>query len=130
TYSGSPVACAAAIEAVNTINTPEFLNRATQVGKTIRENMLQWKQKYSLIGDVRGLGAMMLVEFVKDHETKEPAAAETLEIIRYAYQHGLILIRAGLYSNGIRLLPPLNMPDDMLMEGLAVLEAGIAQVAS
>ncbi|MCL4876664.1 MAG: 4-aminobutyrate--2-oxoglutarate transaminase [Anaerolineae bacterium] len=128
TYGGSPVACAAAIEAVNMINTPGFLYRAAQVGSTIRESMLRWKEKYPLIGDVRGLGAMMLVEFVKDHDSKEPAAAETLEIIKYAYQHGLILIRAGLYSNCIRLLPPLNLPDEMLMEGLGVLEAAIAHV--
>lgn len=126
TYGGSPVAIAAALEAVNMINTPEFLNRAAQIGKTIRETMLGWKEKYPMIGDVRGLGAMMLVEFVKDRETKEPIPNETLAIIRYAAQHGLILIRAGLYSNCIRLLPPLNMPDDMLHEGLAVLEAGIA----
>lgn len=89
--------------------------------------MEPWKTRYRSVGDTRGLGAMRLVEFVKDKQTRQPDPDKTLTIIRDAVAHGLILIRAGLYSNGIRLLPPLTMSDAQLMEGLQVLEEAIAR---
>lgn len=125
TYSGSPVACVAAIEALKIISSETFLERANVVGDKIQEILATWKEKYAFVGDVRGLGAMQLVEFVKDKTTKEPDADLTLEIIRDAVAHGIILIRAGLYSNCIRLLPPLVITDEQLVEGLDVLEAAI-----
>jgi 4-aminobutyrate aminotransferase/(S)-3-amino-2-methylpropionate transaminase len=129
TYGGSPLACVAAIEAIKTIRQPAFLARATQIGKTIRETAEGWKSKYNLVGDVRGLGAMMLVELVKDRNSKEPVPDETLAIIKYATAHGVILIRAGLYSNCIRFLPPLVITDEQLYEALAIVEAGITEVS-
>lgn len=125
TYGGSPVACVAAIETVKIIKNPEFLAKAVTVGEKIRTTLESWKEKYAFVGDVRGLGAMRLVEFVKDKNTKEPDADLTLEIIRDAVANGIILIRAGLYSNCIRLLPPLVITDEQLEEGLSVLEAAI-----
>ena len=106
---------------------PEFLNRVNKVGEIIRTTMEGWKEKYKLIGDVRGIGAMRLVEFVKDRDSKEPDAEATLEIIRDAVAHGLIMIRAGLFSNCIRLLPPIAITDEQLIEGLQVLEDAIAR---
>ncbi len=126
TYGGSPLACVAAIEAVAEINTEAFLSRAREVGELIEKRLVQFKERFPLVGDVRGLGAMRLVEFVSNRETKRPAPDETLSIIRRAVANGLVLIRAGLYSNAIRLLPPLNVPDAVLLEGLDVLEAAIA----
>jgi 4-aminobutyrate aminotransferase/(S)-3-amino-2-methylpropionate transaminase len=125
TYSGSPVACAAAIEAVKIISSPEFLAKAENVGNQIRKTLEGWKKKYPLVGDVRGLGAMRLVEFVKDRKSREPDPDLTLEIIRDAVSNGILLIRAGLYSNCIRLLPPLVITRNQLAEGLSVLEAAI-----
>jgi len=125
TYSGSPVACAAAIEAVKIISSPEFLAKAESVGNQIRRTLADWKKKYPLVGDVRGLGAMRLVEFVKDRKSREPDPDLTLEIIRDAVSNGILLIRAGLYSNCIRLLPPLVITRNQLTEGLSVLEAAI-----
>lgn len=125
TYGGNPIACVAAIEAVKILSSKDFLKRVNEVGELIRTTLEDWKSKYKLIGDVRGLGAMRLVEFVKDRETKEPDADLTLEIIRDAIAHGIILIRAGLFSNCIRLLPPIVMTDEQLTEGLAVLEGAI-----
>ncbi len=125
TYSGSPVACVAAIEAVKIISSPEFLAKAENVGHQIRRTLDIWKKKYPLVGDVRGLGAMRLVEFVKDRKTKEPDPDLTLEIIKDAVANGILLIRAGLYSNCIRLLPPLVITKNQLAEGLSVLEAAI-----
>jgi 4-aminobutyrate aminotransferase/(S)-3-amino-2-methylpropionate transaminase len=127
TYGGSPVACVAAIEALKILSAPAFLTRAAEVGERIRTTLEKWKEKYTVIGDVRGLGAMRLVEFVKDRESREPDPDMTLKIIRDAVAHGLILIRAGLYSNCIRLLPPLVITDEQLTEGLGVLEAAIAR---
>jgi 4-aminobutyrate aminotransferase/(S)-3-amino-2-methylpropionate transaminase len=125
TYSGSPVACAAAIEAVKIISSHEFLLKAESVGNQIRRTLESWKKQYPLVGDVRGLGAMRLVEFVKDRKSREPDPDLTLEIIRDAVSNGILLIRAGLYSNCIRLLPPLVITRSQLTEGLAVLEAAI-----
>ena len=130
TYGGSPVACVAAIEAIKILSDPAFLKRVEQVGETIRLTMEGWKEKYKLIGDVRGLGAMRLVEFVKDRDSKEPDADATLEIIKDAVAHGLIMIRAGLFSNCIRLLPPIVITDEQLTEGLQVLENAIARATA
>ncbi|MBN9382199.1 MAG: aspartate aminotransferase family protein [Chitinophagaceae bacterium] len=127
TYGGSPVACVAAIEALKILSSPAFLKRAVEVGEIIRVTLEKWKEKYPVIGDVRGVGAMRLVEFVKDRNSREPDPDITLKIIRDAVAHGLILIRAGLYSNCIRLLPPLVITDEQLAEGLGVLEAAIAR---
>ena len=127
TYGGSPVACVAAIEALKILSAPSFLQRSIEVGEIIRTTLEKWKDKYNCVGDVRGLGAMRLVEFVKDRDTREPDADLTLKIIKDAVAHGLILIRAGLYSNCIRLLPPIVITDEQLEEGLGVLEAAIAR---
>ncbi|MBB3054385.1 4-aminobutyrate--2-oxoglutarate transaminase [Mucilaginibacter gotjawali] len=127
TYGGSPVACVAAIEAIKIIKSESFLQRVNEVGEIIRTTLESWKDKYPLIGDVRGIGAMRLVEFVKDRDSKEPDAEATLEIIKDAVAHGLIMIRAGLFSNCIRLLPPIVITDEQLTEGLQVLEDAIAR---
>lgn len=127
TYGGSPVTCAAAVETVKLISDPKFLSRAEQIGEMMRRTLEGWKKAYPLIGDVRGLGGMRLVEFVKDRRTQEPDPDLTLEILRDAVAHGILLIRAGLYSNCIRLLPPFAITNDQLKEGLAVLEGAIGR---
>ncbi len=124
TYSGSPIACAAAIEAVKTLSSPEFQRKTEQMGEQMRKIMETWR-KYPLVGDVRGVGAMRLVEFVKDKKSKEPDPDLTLEIIKHAVANGILLIRAGLYSNCIRLLPPLVITKNQLKEGMEVLENAI-----
>ncbi len=130
TYGGSPVACAAALEAVTIIRQPEFLSHARRLGDVMRRTLNGWKDRWPLVGDVRGLGPMMAVEFVRDRGTKEPAAPEeTLQVVRGAVANGVIVMRAGLYSNCVRLLPPLVMPEDMLVEGLDALGRSIARVA-
>src|SRR5438128_3890147 len=131
TYGGSPVACAAALEAVNMIRRPEFLAHARRLGDVMREVMNGWKAKFPIVGDVRGLGPMMLAEFVRDRDTKEPAMPEeTLKIVRQAVANGVVVMRAGLYSNCVRLLPPLTMSEDMLREGLDAIGRAIEVVAA
>ncbi len=130
TYGGSPVACAAAIEAVAMIRQPAFLAHARRLGDVMREVMEGWKAEWPIVGDVRGLGPMMLAEFVRSRETNEPATPEdTLAIVRSAVTNGVVVMRAGLYSNGVRLLPPLTMPEEMLREGLDALGRAIRTVA-
>lgn len=126
TYGGSPIACVAAIEALKILSSEDFLKRASEVGEIIRLRMESWKGRFPAVGDVRGLGAMRLVEFVKDRHSKEPDPDMTLAIIKRAVSNGLILIRAGLFSNCIRLLPPIAITDAQLSEGLDVLEEAIA----
>jgi 4-aminobutyrate aminotransferase/(S)-3-amino-2-methylpropionate transaminase len=119
TYGGSPVACAAAIATLKMIGEPEFFAHANRLGDVMREVLNEWKEKWPIVGDVRGLGSMMLIELVSDRETKTPLSpAETLAIVRVAIANGVLLIRGGLFSNCIRFLPPLNIPEDMLREGL------------
>jgi 4-aminobutyrate aminotransferase/(S)-3-amino-2-methylpropionate transaminase len=130
TYGGNPVACAAALEAVDMIRQPAFLAHARRLGELMAQTLSGWQGQWPLIGDVRGLGPMMVIEFVHDRETKEPVAPdETLQIVRGAVTNGVIVMRAGLYSNCVRLLPPLVMPEDMLAEGLNALGRSIAHVA-
>ena len=125
TYGGSPVAAVAAIEALKILSSQEFLDRATQVGHLIQSVIDTWVSKYAYVGATRATGAMCLVEFVKDKNSKEPDMELPLEVLKDAVAHGIILIRAGLYSNCIRLLPPVVMTDDQLLEGLQVLEDAI-----
>ncbi len=129
TYGGSPVACVAAIEAINMIREPEFLAHANYLGQMLREVLESWKQRYELVGDVRGLGPMLLIELVSDRAQRTPLRPEdTVRIVKLATAGGVILIRAGLLSNCIRFLPPLNMPEDMLREALGVVEHALATV--
>jgi 4-aminobutyrate aminotransferase/(S)-3-amino-2-methylpropionate transaminase len=120
TYSGNPLACAAAIEAIQTIRQPAFLARAQAVGERFRYQLRALQDDVSLVGDVRGLGPMILMELVSDREEKTPAAAETLEVVGEALKRGLVLMRAGIFSNCIRFLPPLNISDDLIDEGMGV----------
>ena len=126
TYGGNPLACVAAIEVIKIMREPRFLEHANHLGDVMREVMGEWQRRWRVVGDVRGVGPMMLVELVDDRETKKPLPPlEVLAIVKDACARGVLLIRAGLFSNCIRLLPPLVMPEDMLREGLAVLERAL-----
>ena len=116
------MACAAAIEAIKMIQDPAFLKRANEVGDRIRAALLDLQKKHpNRIGDVRGLGPMLAMEIVKDAESKAPDMDATGAINAGTLQKGLITIRAGLYSNCVRFLPPLNLTDDQIDEGMAIL---------
>ena len=130
TYSGSPIACVAALATLNQITQPAFLKRANEVGDLIATEINSWRTQYPLIGDTRGVGAMQLIEFVLDPKTKTPAVEQTLQIVRHATANGLLLIRAGLYSNCIRLLPPLTITDEQCTEALTILRQAIEHIQS
>ena len=130
TYGGSPVACAAAIEALTIILEPGFLAHARRLGEVMRELTEDWKARWPIVGDVRGLGPMMAIELVRSRAGKEPLLPEaTLRIVRDAVSNGVVVMRAGLFSNCIRLLPPLNMPEEMLREGLGAVGQAVESAA-
>jgi 4-aminobutyrate aminotransferase/(S)-3-amino-2-methylpropionate transaminase len=128
TYGGSPLACVAAIEAVKLIRAPAFLAHAQRLGTILREELTRLQASSTLIGDVRGLGPMLLVELVTDRVAKTPAVAHTLAIIKRAVANGVVLIRAGMYSNCIRFMPPLSISEDELREGVGVVAEALAYV--
>lgn len=125
TYSGNPLACVAAIEAIQMIRDPAFLQRANAVGDRLRGHLLRLQEEVEMIGDVRGIGPMLLAEFVLNRETKAPATAYTLPVVQEALLGGVVTMRAGLYTNGLRFLPPLNITDAQLDEAFSVVAAAI-----
>ena len=126
TYSGNPVACAAALAVLDLMEREDFAARARSIGEKVRESFLDWQSRYALIGDVRGVGAMLALEFVENRETKEPATDATARIHQLAYEQGLVLMKAGDHNNVIRFLAPLSISDAELAEGLDILHRAVA----
>lgn len=129
TFGGSPISCAAGLTVLDIIEEENLTERALQIGRTLERRLHQMKEKFDLIGDVRGLGAMWAMELVKDRKTKEPAKEETARILKQCWKRGLIAISAGMYGNVIRFLPPLVIRDEELEEGLFILEEAVSKIA-
>ncbi len=130
TYSANPLACVAANEAIDTIATPEFLARSAEIGVRLRARLEGIQAAHPrLIGDVRGLGSMLVLEFVKDPLTKEPWMEATAAVTAETVKRGVITIRAGLFSNCVRFLPPLVISDAELDEAMDVVAASVDAVA-
>jgi len=125
TYSGNPLACVAAIEVIEMIRQPEFLARAQAIGERIRHHLHTIQANHTCVGDVRGLGPMLAMEFVQDRETKEPNMEATAIVTQETLKRGLITIRAGLYSNCVRFLPPLILTDAEIDEGMAIVAEAV-----
>jgi len=127
TYGGNPVSCAAALATIDYMAKENLVERANRIGEKTRARMLAMKDKYPVIGDVRGLGAMNAIELVKNRETKEPAKDEAAAVSKYCVENGVIVIGAGIFSNVIRTLIPLAVTDEQLDRGLDVLEQAVAK---
>lgn len=121
TYGGNPLACAAALAVLDVMEEGKLAERARKVGDAIRARFLEWQRRYPEIGDVRGLGAMVAMELVKDPATKEPNKELTGKITAEALKRGLLLLTAGTFGNVIRVLVPLTVEDAVLEEGLGVM---------
>jgi 4-aminobutyrate aminotransferase/(S)-3-amino-2-methylpropionate transaminase len=128
TFAGNPMACAAANAVLDAFEGEDLLDRANSIGERFEKRARKWNDRFELIGDIRGLGAMRALELVKSRDTREPAADETKKIAQYCYEHGLITITAGTYGNVIRLLMPLTIGNEELQEGFDVLEAALVSV--
>ena len=130
TYSGNPLACVAALAALDEITQPAFLARANALGERLHGRLKAIQAAHPrLVGDVRGLGPMLAMEMVKDPDTKEPWLEATQAVNAGTLLRGVITIRAGLFSNCVRLLPPLNMSDAEIDEAMDVLSDTVDAVA-
>ena len=125
TYGGNPVACAAALAAINAFEHDGLVERAQQIGDILRERLRHLRAADPRIGEVRGHGAMMAIEFV-DPETGAPDAALTASVAKAAIAQGVIVLTCGTFGNVIRFLPPLSIGDDLLSEGLDIIAAALA----
>jgi len=125
TYVGNPVAIAAAHAVLDTIEEENLADRAAEVGETIRGRMESWQERFDFIGDVRGLGAMLAIELVKDSGSKEPDPDLATAVVEAATSRGLLLLKAGIFSNCIRVLVPLVITDEQLSEALGVWEEAL-----
>jgi 4-aminobutyrate aminotransferase/(S)-3-amino-2-methylpropionate transaminase len=130
TFGGNPVALAAAHAVLDQMETGLLYERARRIGDVVSRRAAAWRERFPLVGDVRGLGAMWAIELVKDRATKLPARDETAAVSKKSFQKGLVTITAGTYGNVIRTLMPLVIGDDELAEGLDVLEESIAEVSA
>ncbi|MBA2285808.1 MAG: 4-aminobutyrate--2-oxoglutarate transaminase [Ktedonobacteraceae bacterium] len=128
TYSGNPVACAAAIAVLDLYEKEDLATRSQQIGQIVSERFQKLQERYPFVGDVRGLGGMVAMELVQDRESKEPDAHLASDILAAAHQRGLVLIKAGMYDNVIRVLVPLCVTDEQLRQGLDILEDAITAV--
>jgi len=125
TYVGNPVAIAAGHAVLDVIEEEGLAERAQAIGETIRARMESWRGRFEPVGDVRGLGAMLAIELVRDRATKEPDAALATAVVEAAAARGLLLLKAGLHGNCIRVLVPLVVTDEELGEALAVWEEAL-----
>src|SRR5947208_6586570 len=125
TYVGNPVAQAAALAVLDVFEEEDLSARAVAIGETIHSRMLAWQERWDAIGDVRGLGAMLAIELVRDRTTKEPAANVASAVVEAAAERGLLLLKCGIYSNCIRVLTPLVISDAELDEALEAWEQAL-----
>ncbi|MCS6788277.1 MAG: aspartate aminotransferase family protein [Aigarchaeota archaeon] len=128
TFGGNPIAAAVACKVLDAIGERRLLERAVRIGEIVAARFDLLAERFEIVGDVRGLGAMRAVEFVRNRRTKEPAASVTEAVIETARRKGLILLKGGLYGNVIRLHPPLTIEEGLLEEGLNRLEESIDEV--
>ena len=127
TYGGNPVACAAALAAIEAIEEEGLLARSTALGETFRARFAEIGARSApyRMWDIRGLGAMLAVEFVTDFETATPDAALTKSVVAHALKRGLILLACGMHGNALRIMVPLTASDENIEEGLAIFEAAL-----
>lgn len=125
TYPGNPVCCAASIATIDYMKQVNMNALGEKVGNIVSKRFLQMKERFTAIGDVRGLGAMLAFELVKNNDPMQPDADLCKKLISYCADNGLIVISAGVYGNIIRTLSPLVIEDELLNKGLDIIEKGL-----
>jgi len=130
TYAGSPLGCAAALAVLDVIESEGLCARAERQGAMLRARLEDMRSRWPCIGEVRGLGAMVAMELVRDRRPDSPDAEITKALVQSEGRRGLVLLSCGIYGNVIRFLAPLTIPDAQLAEGLAILEAALEDVAA
>ncbi len=128
TYGGNPLACEAALAVFDIVESENLLDKAKELGNTLKDTFVKFQEKYDIIGDVRGLGPMIAMELVKDRHTKAPAAEETKALVTYCFKRGLIVLACGSHGNVLRFLMPLVITDEQLKQGLDIIDDGFAAI--
>lgn len=129
TYAASPVGCAAALAVIEVMEKENLCERARQLGTRLTERLGKLQQQFSCIGEVRGLGAMVAMELVKNRDPHAPDAELAKALVQRAGQNGLVLLSCGVYANVIRFLMPLTASDALVDEGLEILERSLRELA-
>jgi 4-aminobutyrate aminotransferase len=130
TFAGSPLACAAALAVLDVIRDEHLAAGAQRIGAQIEARLLALQADHRAIGEVRGLGAMLAFELVRNGRADEPDADAARAVVQAAARHGLLVLTCGYYGNGVRLLPPLTLGDAQLLEGMDLLAAAVAEVCA
>jgi len=128
TYGGNPLATSAALAVLDTMEREGLVERAVRIGELMTGRLRDMASRSSLIGDVRGRGAMVAMELVDDTSTKHPAKDPTNRVIEECYRQGVVVLKAGTFDNVIRFLPPLTIDEGLLLEGFDVVEKALASV--
>jgi len=128
TYGGNPLACVAALAAIRTMEEQDAVSRYKHIESAMWARLAAMQAKHGNIGDIRGRGGMIAIEFVMAG-TDTPDAERTNRIARYCHENGVLVLTAGTYGNVIRFLPPMTISDELLAEALEVLDSGIAATA-
>ncbi|MGP2442801.1 4-aminobutyrate--2-oxoglutarate transaminase [Streptomyces sp. JW3] len=128
TYGGNPVACAGALGAIETMKELDLNAAARRIEEVMKARLTAMAEKYEVIGEVRGRGAMIAIELVKDRATKEPAPETTAALAKACHAAGLVVLTCGTYGNVLRFLPPLVIGEDLLTEGLDIIEQALAHI--
>ncbi len=126
TFGGNALACAAACKTIEVMQREHLAERSLAIGRKVKDRFITWQKKYDCIGDMRGLGGMIGIEFVTDKESKTPNPALVTKLIQEAVQRGLMLENAGTYGNVIRFLAPPVMVDEQLEAVFAVFEKALS----
>ncbi|MHB1038901.1 MAG: 4-aminobutyrate--2-oxoglutarate transaminase [Desulfobacteria bacterium] len=130
TFSGNPICCRAALAVLEIFREDGLLARAEALGEKIRARFEELRNRFEIVGDVRGKGPMMAIELVRDRKTKTPASEETKKLVRICYEKGLVLISAGNFGNVIRTLMPLVITDEQFDRGFDILASGMEELSA
>ncbi|MEW6263490.1 MAG: 4-aminobutyrate--2-oxoglutarate transaminase [Thermodesulfobacteriota bacterium] len=128
TYGGNPVACAAALAVLEVFEEEGLLEKSVILGRKLKARFEQWRARFSVVGGLRGLGAMLGLEIVAG-PNRRPAADKAKALVDYCHAHGLIILSCGTYGHVVRTLAPLVITDEQLEKGLAILEDGLSTLA-
>lgn len=128
TYGGNPVACAAGLAVLDVFEEENMLEKSVALGQKLQSRFEMWQNKFDIIGEIRGLGAMLGLEFVKG-ASKEPAADEAKQMAAHCLEKGLLILVCGSYGNIVRVLAPFVITDDQLERGLAIMEEALAAIS-
>ena len=128
TYGGNPVACAAGLAVLDVFEEENMLAKSVALGEKLKARFEKWQKDFSIIGEIRGLGAMLGLEFVKGAD-KEPAADEAKQLAAFCLDKGLLILVCGSYGNVVRILAPFVITDEQLEKGLSIMEEGLKEIS-